>query len=316
MDVGADGDLHGVASIRCRKGSACLPLSSPRWSSRRRRCCSCGRRSGTRWCRRSREPTSARPSWSGRTRFRSGQLWLYGARTVLELAVLVAAVRLAPKAGAPPRPDRRGDRGGDHAGEHRRRAAAARRLAPARQERRPGHAVAGAAGRSTWPRAPRSAASFAAPAARCSWSGCAASGATGGRPAPPPWPASRSSSPTSARSCSTRCSTSSRRCRPARRAPTCSTSPSAPGVEVGEVYEVDASRRTTAANAYVTGVGQHQAGRALRHAAEGLHARRDAARRRPRARPRALPRRPARPAVARAGRAVRDARGRPRCPSA
>ena len=27
------------------------------------------------------------------------------------------------------------------------------------------------------------------------------------------------------------------------------------GVEVGEVYEVDASRRTTAANAYVTGLG-------------------------------------------------------------
>jgi STE24 endopeptidase len=29
--------------------------------------------------------------------FRSGQLWLYGARTVVELAVLVAAVRFAPK---------------------------------------------------------------------------------------------------------------------------------------------------------------------------------------------------------------------------
>jgi STE24 endopeptidase len=29
--------------------------------------------------------------------FRSGQIWLYGARTVVELAVLVAAVRLAPK---------------------------------------------------------------------------------------------------------------------------------------------------------------------------------------------------------------------------
>ena len=28
------------------------------------------------------------------------------------------------------------------------------------------------------------------------------------------------------------------------------------GVEVGEVYEVDASRRTTAANAYVTGIGR------------------------------------------------------------
>ena len=30
------------------------------------------------------------------TTFRSGQLWLYGARTALELAVLIVAVRLAP----------------------------------------------------------------------------------------------------------------------------------------------------------------------------------------------------------------------------
>jgi STE24 endopeptidase len=36
------------------------------------------------------------------TNFRSGQLWLYGGRTALELAVLVAAVRLAPKAGRRP----------------------------------------------------------------------------------------------------------------------------------------------------------------------------------------------------------------------
>ena len=41
----------------------------------------------------------------------------------------------------------------------------------------------------------------------------------------------------------------------ARRATTCSSWRSRPGVEVGEVYEVDASRRTTAANAYVTGIG-------------------------------------------------------------
>ena len=44
------------------------------------------------------------------------------------------------------------------------------------------------------------------------------------------------------------------------------------GVEVGQVYEVDASRRTTAANAYVTGLGPHQARRPLRHPAQGLHA--------------------------------------------
>jgi STE24 endopeptidase len=36
------------------------------------------------------------------TTFRSGQLWLYGARTALELAVLVAAVRLAPRDGRRP----------------------------------------------------------------------------------------------------------------------------------------------------------------------------------------------------------------------
>jgi STE24 endopeptidase len=36
------------------------------------------------------------------TTFRSGQLWLYGARTALELAVLVAAVRFAPRDGRRP----------------------------------------------------------------------------------------------------------------------------------------------------------------------------------------------------------------------
>ena len=52
----------------------------------------------------------------------------------------------------------------------------------------------------------------------------------------------------------------------------------------------------------------HQAGRALRHAARGLHARRGAPRRRPRARPRPLRRRAARAAVARDRRAVRHVR--------
>jgi len=36
------------------------------------------------------------------TRFRDGQLWLFGARTALELGVLVAAVRLAPRVGRRP----------------------------------------------------------------------------------------------------------------------------------------------------------------------------------------------------------------------
>ena len=37
---------------------------------------------------------------------------------------------------------------------------------------------------------------------------------------------------------------------------TCSSWPRSAGVDVGEVYEVDASRRTTAVNAYVTGLGR------------------------------------------------------------
>ncbi len=39
------------------------------------------------------------------------------------------------------------------------------------------------------------------------------------------------------------------------------------GVDVGEVYRVDASRRTNALNAYVNGIGSIQAGGSLRHAA-------------------------------------------------
>ena len=102
MDVGTDGDLHGVASIRCRTGSACLPLSSPRSWSRRLRCCSCGRRSVTRWCRRNREPTSVRPSWSGRPTFAPVNCGCSGPGPLVELGVLIAAVRLAPQAGRRP----------------------------------------------------------------------------------------------------------------------------------------------------------------------------------------------------------------------
>ena len=65
----------------------------------------------------------------------------------------------------------------------------------------------------------------------------------------------RACSRRSRRSCSTRCSTTSRRCPRARRVRTCSSSLARAGVKVGEVYSVDASRRTTAANAYVTGLG-------------------------------------------------------------
>ena len=58
-----------------------------------------------------------------------------------------------------------------------------------------------------------------------------------------------------ARSSWTRSSTASRRCPTGRSAPTCSRWPNAAGVRVGEVFTVDASRRTTGANAYVTGLG-------------------------------------------------------------
>ena len=104
-----------------------------------------------------------------------------------------------------------------------------------------------------------------------------------------PWPGSRWSSPTSGRSCSTRCSTSSRRCPAgATRADVLELARKA-GVEVGEVYEVDASRRTTAANAYVTGVGHTKRVVLYDTLLKDFTPGRDAARGRPRARPRALP---------------------------
>ena len=84
------------------------------------------------------------------------------------------------------------------------------------------------------------------------------------------------------------------------------------GVDVGEVYSVDASRRTTAANAYVTGIGGTKRVVLYDTLLKRLHAGRDPARRRPRARPRALSRRAARAAVGLAGGAVRHARDRPR----
>ena len=62
------------------------------------------------------------------------------------------------------------------------------------------------------------------------------------------------------------------------------------GVDAGEVYEVDASRRTTAANAYVAGVGRTKRVVIYDNLIRGLHAGRDAACRRARARPRPLPR--------------------------
>ena len=183
-----------------------------------------------------------------------------------------AAHRPAAAAGG-----RRGDRGGDLRRRARRAAPARRRLARAGQGRRPGHAGLGGLRGRRAQGAARSARRSPAPAARCSSSACAGSATAGG------WPARSSSSPTArspptpARSCSTRSSTTSRSCRPASCAATCSSWPSAAGVDAGEVYEIDASRRTTAANAYVAGVGRDQAGRHLRQPDQGLHAGRDAA---------------------------------------
>ena len=46
------------------------------------------------------------------------------------------------------------------------------------------------------------------------------------------------------------------RCDRASCGATCSRSPTRAGVDVGEVYRIDASRRTTGVNAYVNGIGQ------------------------------------------------------------
>ncbi len=69
------------------------------------------------------------------------------------------------------------------------------------------------------------------------------------------------------------------------------------GVDVGEVYRVDASRRTTAVNAYVGGHRPHQAGGALRQPDRGLPAGSGAQRGGARAGPRGEPRHPEGPAL-------------------
>ena len=75
-------------------------------------------------------------------------------------------------------------------------------------------------------------------------------------------------------------------------------------------------RRTTAANAYVTGLGPTKRVVLYDNLLDGLHARRDAARRRPRARPRPLQRRPARPALPRCSSRRRACSPSPRLTSA
>ena len=80
------------------------------------------------------------------------------------------------------------------------------------------------------------------------------------------------------------------------------------GVDASEVQMMDASRRTTGANAYVAGLGHTKRIVLYDNLLQGLHARRAAQHRRPRTRPPALRRRPPRAALRRDRGAVRDAR--------
>ena len=246
------------------------------------------------------------------TNFRSGQLWLYGARTALELAVLVAAVRLAPSDRRRPVLTGAATAVAITLTTHRRRAAGARGEPRAGQARRPRHAVLGRLGgrrgqgrrdrRRDGRRGRRAAGRRAAPL-RARLVGARRRGRRRLRAR------LHLPRPGRARPGLQQVHAAARRRRPAT---TCSTLARKAGVEVGEVYEVDASRRTTAANAYVTGIGHTKRVVLYDTLLKDFTPGRDAARGRPRARPRALPRRPARPAVADARRAVRHLRRRAR----
>ena len=185
--------------------------------------------------------------------------WLFGARTAVELGVLVAA-SCAARRGCAARRARAGRRRGRGGALARRSAVATLPLRAVARERAKDVGLV----TQRW-------AGWAGDVAKAQAIGgvlrgrrrraaggrdAALRAALVGRRAPRSWSASASSSPTPApvvldplfnqftplpgrASC----------------APTCSTSPRRAGVDVGQVYEVDASRRTTAANAYVTGLG-------------------------------------------------------------
>ena len=97
------------------------------------------------------------------------------------------------------------------------------------------------------------------------------------------------------------------RSRRARCARTCWSSRREAGVDVGEVYRVDASRRTTAANAYVGGLGHTKRVVLYDNLIDGFPRDQVRARGGARARPPEAQRPPARPAVARARGARRHA---------
>ena len=138
-----------------------------------------------------------------------------------------------------------------------------------------------------------------------SFAACRASGGPGGAAA---WSPTRSSRRRSRRSCSRRSSTTSRSSSPGRRARPCVELADRAGVEVGEVYEVDASRRSTALNAYVSGLGPTKRVVVYDNLLAPGRAAGAALGARPRARPRAQRRHLARHRLPRDRRAARAAR--------
>ena len=285
--------------------------ASPRSSLRRRRCSCCGRRSGTRWWKRRRDRTSAPAEIERATGFRSGQLWLFGARTVVELGILVLGAS-ATRRGPGKRP----------------LLTAAATAAALSLHAHHGRAAAEAPRRAS---APTDVGLITQSLGRLGGGRREVDGDRRGVFAAGGGALLVARDPPLRRATGGRRARRRRRLR-GRRSPTlgpvvldplfnkfkplpagdarrtCSSSRARPASRSARSTRSTPRRRTTAANAYVTGLGPHEARRALRHAAEGLHARRDAARRRPRARPRALRRRPGRAAVARDRRAVRHAR--------
>ena len=211
-------------------------------------------------------PVSVRSYFSGqelaRARdFRRPQLALYAGQLAVELGVLVWLVAPpAPVAARPVPPSAAGGRGRRRCAvgrAHGRAAAAGGDRAPARDRRRPDARSRGAGGPATSSSRSAIGAVFAG----------AGGGAAARADAPLParlvaprlgrrssWSARRSC--TRGRWCSIRSSTGSSALPPGRARSDVLELARKAGVKVGQVYEVDASRRTTAANAYVTGLGR------------------------------------------------------------
>ena len=200
---------------------------------------------------------------------RRASCWIYVAQTAIGLGVLVLIVRRPPRRLADdpaPVARRRGGRRGDL--RRHRRSRRCRCRAVARERAKDVGLVTqelGRLARATWPSRGRSAPVSPRSAAPCSCSACAASGARWWMPGAVVVVAfgaiTTYAGPVRARPAVQhfkplpRGELRTRRARAGR---------AQAGVDVGQVYEMDASRRTTAANAYVNGLGHDQAGRALR----------------------------------------------------